>query len=107
MLCTVVDGKGNPMKDGPALTEMSDRLFEAIKVSVRKSDIINKYGKGQVLILLTNVSRESCSIIQKRINNRFRMGRQRTDVLYYLKSVIYTSEEAEQEKLLRKEAPSL
>ena len=106
MLCTVVDGKGNPMKEGPTLTEISEQLFEAIRLSVRQSDVINKYGKGQYLILLTNVSRENCGIIQKRINNRFRMGRRRTEVLYYLKSVIYTPEEAQQEKLLRREDDS-
>ena len=30
MLCTVVDSKGNPMKEGPVLEELSQRLGNAI-----------------------------------------------------------------------------
>ena len=36
MLCTIVDGKGNPMKEGKPLNELSARLGEAIIGSVRR-----------------------------------------------------------------------
>lgn len=88
MLCTVVDSKGNPMKDGALLEELSQRLGDAIQRSVRHSDVINRYGKGQYLVLLVNTTRENCSIIQKRINYYFIVGRQRTGIRYYVNSVI-------------------
>lgn len=88
MLCTLVDGKGNPMKEGERLDEMSSRLGEAIRISVRHGDIINQYGKGQFLVLLINTTREDCDIIEERIDRRFIVGRQRTGVEYHVNSVI-------------------
>ena len=88
MLCTIVDGKGNPMKEGPKLTELSERLEEALIRSVRHSDTITKYGSGQYLILLFNTTRGNCGIIQKRINDNFLIGRQRTGIDYSVSSVI-------------------
>ena len=88
MLCTVVDSKGIPMREGPLLGELSHRLEEAIRLSVRRGDAINRYGAGQYLLLLVNTTRENCRILQKRINCRFLTGRQRTGVQYYVNSVI-------------------
>ena len=85
MLCTVVDSRGNPMKDGPMLEELSERLGEAICQSVR-------HGKGQYLVLLINTTRENCEIVQRRINYHFIVGRQRTGVQYYVNSVICEQE---------------
>lgn len=90
MLCTLVDGKGNPVEDSSVLEQLTDRLCEAVRCSVRRSDVINRYGKGQYLVLLFNTTRESCRILQKRINGRFRSGRQRLGVRYHVKSVICT-----------------
>lgn len=88
MLCTVIDSKGNPMKEGPKLEELSDRLADAIVHSVRHSDTVAKYGKGQYLVLLVNTTRENCSIVQKRVDKNFLTGRQRTGIDYSVKSVI-------------------
>ncbi len=88
MLCTVVDSKGNPMKDGPKLDELSDRLMDAIVHSVRHSDTVAKYGKGQYLVLLVNTTKENCSIVQRRVDKNFIVGRQRTGIDYSVKSVI-------------------
>lgn len=90
MLCTLVDGKGNPVEDSAVLEQLTDRFCEAVRCSVRRSDVINRYGKGQYLVLLLNTTRESCRILQKRINSRFRSGRQRLGVRYHVKSVICT-----------------
>lgn len=92
MLCTIVDSKGNPMREGPVLEELSPRLEDAICASVRRGDVINKYGKGQYLVLLINTTRENCSVVQKRINYHFLVGRQRTGVRYYVNSVICRQE---------------
>lgn len=88
MLCTVMDYKGNPMREGAKLEELSQRLGDAICHSVRQSDAINKYGKGQYLVLLVNTTRENCSIVQRRINQNFIVGRQRTGVQYHVNSVV-------------------
>lgn len=88
MLCVVVDSRGNPMKEGSVLDELSQRLGDAIRHSVRHSDAISKYGRGRYLVLLVNTTREDCEIVQKRINYRFIVGRQRTGIQYYVKSVI-------------------
>lgn len=90
MLCTVVDGKGNPMKDGPVLEELSERLGDAIQKAARRGDAVNRYGKGQYLVLLINTTRENCRILQQRINYHFIVGRQRTGVQYYVNSVVCT-----------------
>lgn len=95
MLCTVVDSKGNPMPPGETLDELSERLGDSIRHSVRQTDAINKYGLGQYLILLVNTNRENCAVVQRRINNHFIIGRQRTGIQYYVNSVIWESNEAD------------
>ena len=78
MLCTIVDSKGNPMREGPKLDELSERLHHAVIESVRTTDTVTKYGKGQYLVLLINTTEENCSIVEKRINQKFKIKRQRT-----------------------------
>lgn len=90
MLCTVVDGKGNPMKEGPMLEELSKRMGDAVRRSIRRSDAMTQYGRGQFLVLLVNTTRENCAVIQRRINQRFIVGRQRTGIQYYVNSVYWT-----------------
>ncbi len=92
LLCTVVDSKGNPMEEGPFLEELSPRLQDAIQSSVRHGDVVAKYGRGQYLVLLVNTTRENCSVVQKRINYKFVVGRQRTGVKYYVNSVVCPAE---------------
>lgn len=86
MLCMVVDGKGNFLEDDDVLDELTGRLGDAILNSVRRSDAVSKYGRGEYLVLLVNTTREDCDIIQERINRRFTAGR-RTGVQYYVNSV--------------------
>lgn len=101
MLCTVVDSKGNPMKEGPALDILSERLGDAIRRSVRHSDTINRYGRGQYLVLLVNTTLENCAVVQRRINKNFIVGRQRTGIQYYVNSVICTPEKGREIKTSR------
>ena len=92
MLCTIVDKKGVPMKEGTSLEKLSQKLGDAICHSVRRSDAICRYGKGQYLTLLVNTTREDCSIVQKRINSYFLAGTQRAGVEYFINSVLITPE---------------
>lgn len=89
MLCTIVDSKGKPMKEGATLEGLAERLEKAICSSIRSSDVVNHYSKGQYLVLLINTTREDCTMIQKRINYHFLTERQRTGVRYYVNSVVY------------------
>jgi two-component SAPR family response regulator len=84
MLCTIVDTKGNVLTKGEKLEELSPRLEEAIRTTIRRSDIMNKYNKGQYLVLLMNTTMENCEIIQKRINEKFMVNRQRISVRYHV-----------------------
>jgi hypothetical protein len=49
-----------------------------------------RYGKGQYLALLVNTTRENCGVVQKRINERFIIGRQRSRIQYYVNSMFFT-----------------
>ena len=93
MLCTIVDSKGNAMREGPKLDEMSDRLKNAIINSVRRTDTITKYGKGQYLILLINTTKEDCEIVERHINSNYIQKRQRTGVAYSVNGIIIQSKE--------------
>ena len=84
---TIVDSKGNPMREGPILDRLTVRLKDSICHSTRYSDIINQYGPGQYLVLLTNPTMENCEVVESRINERFLSQRQRTGVVYHVKAV--------------------
>ena len=88
MLCTIVDSKANPMREGPKLDDLSVRLKDAIINSIRHTDTVTKYGQGQYLILLINTTEENCHIIENRINNNFLSARQRTGVSYSVNSLL-------------------
>ena len=88
MLCTILDSKGNPMMSGTRLDELSERLKEAIVVSVRYTDTVTRYGKGQYLILLINTTYEDCSIVADRIDRHFKRPGQRTSVDYAVNNII-------------------
>ena len=89
MLCTVVDSKGNVMRAGPLLDELSGRLKDSICRSVRHSDAVCRYGKGQYLVLLINTSIENCDIVKRRINEHFILRRQRTGIRYHVNVVVW------------------
>lgn len=87
MLCTLVDGKGNPIQKEERLEGFSERLREAICRSVRHGDIVNQFGRGQYLVLLINTTRENCEVVQERINRNFNVENQRVRVRYHVKCV--------------------
>lgn len=88
MLCIVVDDKGREIKDEQVLEELTGKLGDAVRCSVRRSDAVSRYGRGQYLVLLVNTAFEDCGVIQERINHRFTAGWKRTGVRYYVNSVI-------------------
>ena len=76
------------MRQGAQLDELSDRLRESIRDSVRHSDALCRYGKGQYLVLLINTTSEDCKIVQRRINEHFIIRRQRTGIRYHVNIVV-------------------
>ena len=92
MLCTIVDKSGVPMRDSALLDRLTGKLSDAICHSVRRSDAVCRYGKGQYLTLLLNTTRENCSVIQKRINYHFLSGTQKASVEYFVNIVVLTPE---------------
>ena len=78
------------MRESQTLERLSQKLGDAICHSVRRSDAICRYGKGQYLTLLINTTREDCGIVQKRINYHFLSGTQRAGVEYFINSVLLT-----------------
>ena len=91
MLCTIVDGKGHPLLAGSRLEDLSARLRDAIIKSVRNTDTVTRYGKGQYLILLIDTAYEGCSIVASRIDSNFIKAGQRTGVRYSVNNVISTA----------------
>ena len=88
MSCSIVDSKGNPMKESPILDEMAGRLQDTLLKSLRKSDVVNRYGRGQFLVLLINTTREDCDNVQKRIDRHFLTSRQRTGIRYHVNPLL-------------------
>ena len=91
MLCTILDSKGNPMREGSRLEELSERLRQTIIESVRHTDTVTRYGKGQYLVLLINTTEEDCSIVSKRISSRFIREGQRTSLSYSVSNIIVSN----------------
>ncbi|MBR0385248.1 MAG: diguanylate cyclase [Erysipelotrichaceae bacterium] len=87
MLCTIVDTKGNVLTKGSSLDELSQRLDDAIRQSIRRSDIMCKYNKSQFLVMLMDTTAENCKIVQRRINDHFMINRQRISVQYTVNSI--------------------
>ncbi len=88
MLCTILDSKGNPMLSGAKLEDLSMRLKNAIISSVRYTDTVTRYGKGQYLIMLIDTSLEDCEIISSRIDSHFIKPGQTTSVRYTVNNMI-------------------
>ena len=88
MSCSIVDSKGNPMKESPILDELAGRLQDTLLKSLRKSDVVNRYSRGQFLVLLINTTREDCDNVQKRIDRHFLTSRQRTGIRYHVNPLL-------------------
>ena len=87
MLCTLVDEQGNSIRKEEKTEELSGKLKESIANSIRRSDAFTQYGKTQYLVLLTNVTTESCELIQNRINHYFIQNCKRFGIRYRVNSV--------------------
>ena len=71
VLCTLIDSKGRPMEVCDKLGEMSGKLHEAIRISLRRSDSFTKYSPSQYLIMLVGTNEENCQIVIDRVKCNF------------------------------------
>lgn len=71
MLCTLTDSKGRPMEACDRLSEMSGKLQETIRISLRRSDSFAKYSPSQFLVMLVGTNEENCQIVIDRIKYNF------------------------------------
>ncbi len=94
MMCTLMDGE-TPMEEGPALEALSAQLEDVIGQALRRTDVLTRYGAGQFLVLLVNITLEDCKIVQRRIDRLFAGRDQRVRIQYYDKSVLSGSEARE------------
>ena len=86
MLCVLTDERGRKIQDEQVLEELTGKLGDAVRGSIRRSDILSRYGRGQYLVLLVNTAYEDCGIVEERINRRFTAGQ--VKIRYYVNSMI-------------------
>ena len=74
-----------------AVEELSERLRNTIIESVRHTDTVTRYGKGQYLVLLINTTEEDCSVVSRRISSHFIREGQRTSLSYSVSNIIVSN----------------
>ncbi len=67
MLCTITDGKGVGLAASERLDELSNELYTAINETIRGGDMFTKYSDNQYLLLLLEITKEDCTVVQERI----------------------------------------
>lgn len=71
MLCTLTDGKGQPLEHEEKLSEMSEVLGKTIRSCLRRGDSYTRYSPSQFLVLLVGTNKENCGMIFDRICSKF------------------------------------
>ncbi|MDD3402348.1 MAG: BTAD domain-containing putative transcriptional regulator [Hespellia sp.] len=71
MLCSLTNGKGQPIQKKEKLELLAGELNNTIKHCLRRGDSYTKYSESQFLALLTGTDKESCRIIYDRIRRYF------------------------------------
>ena len=71
LVCTITDGKKEPLDRSERLGVLGEELSEAIKSALRRGDLYTKYSDNQYLILLLDITQKDCVSVIDRINARF------------------------------------
>lgn len=90
MLYTLTDKNRMPIEKTEVLEDVRDAMFQAVKMSVRRSDLYTRYGKNQFLILLVGSNQKGCERVASRIKRNFNElnTRKRVDICYTLSSIM-------------------
>lgn len=95
MLCSITDGKGQPMENLNKLEILSNELQNSIQHCLRRGDSFTKYSPSQFLILLVGTNKENCGIIFDRIQKYF--SREHRSWKQYLEFFVSSIAEVDQE----------
>lgn len=71
MLCSITNGKGQPLESESKLEMMTQELYNTIKHCLRRGDCFTKYSPSQFLILLVGTNKENCGMIYDRIQKYY------------------------------------
>ena len=71
MLCSITNGKGQPVKNEERLEAMGKELQNTLAHCLRRGDSYTRYSKSQYLLLLVGTNRENCGLIFDRIQKYF------------------------------------
>ncbi len=82
LVCTMVNGRGEPLKKTEKQLEMAERLRDAIQTSLRKGDMFTQYSPNQYLLLLLSIKQEDCKVVMGRIENTFAAMGRRCDIRF-------------------------
>lgn len=90
MLYTLTDKNRMPIEKAEVLEDVRDAMFQAVKMSVRRSDLYTRYGKNQFLILLVGSNQKGCERVAARIKRNFNElnTRKRVEICYTLSSIM-------------------
>lgn len=90
MLYTLTDKNRMPIEKTDVLEDVRGAMFEAVKMSVRRSDLYTRYGKNQFLILLVGSNQKGCERVAARIQKNFQEmnTRKRVDICYTISSIV-------------------
>ena len=85
MLCWLTDRQGQPLGDRERLVKATPQVSAAIQTALRRGDAYTQPCAGRFLILLMGLTRENCTLVSDRIDDRFRAtpDRARGVVLHY------------------------
>lgn len=87
LLCTLTDGKGQPLEKGERIEVLSEELSEAIRGALRRGDLYTRYSINQYLILLLDLDTGDCAAIIDRINGTFENPTRKNYIKYHVASV--------------------
>ncbi len=89
-LCSLTEKKEqkNSAMDKETFEAAVEELGDAIRHSLRRTDLYTRYGKNQYLMLLVGLKQEDCPIISSRIEDNFEkhMGRDRFQIRQFTTS---------------------
>lgn len=84
LVCTITDGRKEPLDKGERLDMLGDELNEAIKSALRRGDLYTKYSDNQYLVLLLDIEQRDCISVIDRINARFENPSRKNYVKYHV-----------------------
>lgn len=90
MLYTLTDKERMPIEKAEVLENVRGAMFDAIKMSIRKSDLYTRYGKNQFLILLVGSNQRGCERVAARVRKNFQNlnNHKKVDVCYTISSIV-------------------